>query len=176
MRVHETGDDEFAASVNDLGAVVSRQVLPHPLDCLARDKDVSSRGLVDVTVMVVDATAPDQNARDYCGLGHRPNLSTFGFAPTVSIEDRPAEDAFEMASETEFQLWPVKWRRRQLAPKGFNVEHSKNVANDAKDFVECLAEPFYRREGIDALDARGARDRGVVYLLRKRRGNSFVEP
>ena len=47
------------------------------------------------------------------------------------IEDWPADGAFEMAPEAEFQLRAINWRRRQSAAKRLNVKHGKDVAGDA---------------------------------------------
>src|SRR5215467_9467687 len=76
MRVDEAGHHQLARSVNDFRAGVGRQVLPQPLDRLARDEDVGLRRLVDVAVMVVGAAAPDQNARRRGGVDHCALLPT----------------------------------------------------------------------------------------------------
>jgi hypothetical protein len=43
----------------------------------------------------------------------------------LRIEDWPADGAFEIASEAEFQLWAINWRRRQPAAKRLNVSTAK---------------------------------------------------
>ena len=48
----------------------SRQVRPDALDPLAADQDIGLRRLMDVAVMLVDATAADQNARGLSSAGH----------------------------------------------------------------------------------------------------------
>ena len=70
MGVHEARHDELARGIDDFDAGVSRQVWPDPLDPLAADQDIGLSRLMDVAIMVVDATAADQNARDLSGAGH----------------------------------------------------------------------------------------------------------
>jgi len=50
--------------IDDFDAGLGRQIRPDLLDPLASNQDIGLRRLMDVAVMVVDATAADQNALD----------------------------------------------------------------------------------------------------------------
>jgi hypothetical protein len=71
MGIDKARHHELARSVDDLRAGVSRQVLAEPLDRLAGDQDVQLGRLMDVTLMVINPAAPDKNARNRSGAGHR---------------------------------------------------------------------------------------------------------
>ena len=83
------------------------------------------------------------------------------------IKDWPPERTFEIAPEPKLQLRSVKRWRRQLAAKRLNIEHRKDVARYAKDFVKRLAKPLHRCEAVDSFHSGGTRHRGVVYVLLK---------
>jgi hypothetical protein len=70
MGVDEAGHHELARGVDDSDVGFRRKVWSDALDLLAADQDIDLRRLMNVAIMVVDATAADQNGWDPGGAGH----------------------------------------------------------------------------------------------------------
>src|SRR5215208_4812097 len=82
VRVHQSRHDQLSCGVDNLDTGFSWQVRADAFYPLAADQDIGLTRLVDVAIVVVDASAADQNARDLRDTGH-PFCSRLQLSPRI---------------------------------------------------------------------------------------------